>query len=216
MPPAQCVSGRTTETTHRPFSARRSRGCHTRSTHKPHNCTSHVVCPSCIFRPVNVLAIERSRGEEIKKLNKRVKLKHTPLNLTKTLCYSLGLFWSTLPQNRILFILRRKTENLPLVQQEEGEKDFWGKWGWRCAEFAGKLCHSTQGELENTWMNTSLKNKNAWGQPSSYCQTILFNQAFLLQGQEAANQVCILLWKKKQREGEFSWGIVHTAVVGCS
>lgn len=53
-------------------------------------------------------------------------------------------------------------------------------------------------------MNSSLKNKNARGQPSSYCQTILFKQAFLLQGQEAANQVCILLWKKEtQREGEF-------------
>lgn len=53
-------------------------------------------------------------------------------------------------------------------------------------------------------MNSSLKNKNARGQPSSYCQTILFKQAFLLQGQEAANQVCILLWKKEtRREGEF-------------
>lgn len=51
-------------------------------------------------------------------------------------------------------------------------------------------------------MNTSLKNKNARGQPSSYCQTILFNQAFLLLGQEAANQVCILLWKKRNRERE--------------
>lgn len=42
--------------------------------------------------------------------------------------------------------------------------------GW----FATKLCHSTLEDLENCSMNTFLKNKNAWGQPSSYCQTILF------------------------------------------
>lgn len=162
---------------------------------------------------MNVLAIQGSWGEEIKKLNKRVELKHTSLNLTKSLCYSLGLFWSALPKNRIPFILRRKTENLPLVQQQGGDRFLGNEDGsvLKCSQIM-----PFHKELENTWMNTLLKNKNAWGQPPSYCQTILFNQAFLLQGQEAANQVCILLWKKKQREGEFSWGIVHTAVVGCS
>lgn len=77
-----------------------------------HNCTSHVVSPSGIFRSVNVLAMQSSWGEEIKKLNKRVELKHTSLTLTKTQCYSLGLFWRALhPKNRFLFILRGKTEN---------------------------------------------------------------------------------------------------------
>ena len=76
-----------------------------------HNCTSHVVCPSGIFRSVNVLAMQRTWGEEIKKLNKRVELKHTSLNLTKTLCYSLGLFWTAQPpQNRFLFIFRGKKQ----------------------------------------------------------------------------------------------------------
>lgn len=98
-----------------------------------HNCTSHVVSPPGIFRSVNVLAIQGSWGEEIKKLNKRVELKHRSLNLTKTLCYSLGLFWKALPKNRILFILRRKTENLPLVQQEGGNR-FFGERGWQSAE----------------------------------------------------------------------------------
>lgn len=65
--------------------------------------------------------MQGSWGEEIKKLNKQVELKHTSLNL----CYSLGLFWRARAKNRILFILRRKTENLPLVQQDGGT-DFWG------------------------------------------------------------------------------------------
>lgn len=58
-----------------------------------------------------------------------------------------------------------------------------------------------RGNKKTLEWKTSLKNKNAWGQPPGYCQTILFNQAFLLQEQEAANQVCILLWKKETERG---------------
>lgn len=85
---------RSPQTTHRPFSARRGNS-------RAHNCTSRVVSPSGIFRSVNVLAIPRSWGEEIKKLNKRVGLKHTSLNLTKTLRYSLIVESNAPKQNSI-------------------------------------------------------------------------------------------------------------------
>lgn len=71
---------------------------------------------------MNVLAIQRSWGEEIKKLNKRVELKHTSLNLTKACFTHWAYFGELYPKNRILFILKGKTENLPLVQQEVGER----------------------------------------------------------------------------------------------
>lgn len=83
-----------------------------------HNCTSHVVSASSIFRSVNVLAIRRSWVEEIKDLNKRVELKHTSLTQQK-LCITDPVYFELYPKNRILFIFRGQNKKSPTKRGRE-------------------------------------------------------------------------------------------------
>lgn len=71
---------------------------------------------------MNVLAIQRSWGKEIKKLNKRVELKHTSLNLTKTL----GLFWRALPEKQDSVYFEGEKNREPTLSPTRSRRQIFG------------------------------------------------------------------------------------------
>lgn len=99
-------------------------------------------------------------------------------------------------QTSIYFEVSKRKPTITPMATAGGGGGFGEMWIAVCWILA-ESCPSPHREEANTSLNTSLKNKNAKGQPSGYSQTILFNQAFLLKEQEAANQK--LLWKTARR-----------------
>lgn len=66
-------------------------------------------------------------------------------------------------------------------------------------------------------MDTSLKTKNPRGQPSDYCQMILFKATTSPSGAgDCQSSVQFTVKKETERKPELSWCIVHTDLVGCS
>lgn len=78
-----------------------------------------------------------------------------------------------------------------------------------------KLCPSTHGEGANTSLNTSLKNKNARGQPSSYCYNTFQPGIPPSRARGCQSNVSFAV-KGWNGESGFSWGIVPAVAVGCS
>lgn len=163
---------------------------------------------------MNVLAIRRGWGEEIKKLNKRVELKHTSLNLTKTRHYSLGLFWRALRKRKKESYLFEggKTENLKLVQQEWRKCFLWSQDGLICHKIMPFHIRGLR-KLFNEYFSKEQKCMRSALQLLS--DDTFQTRHFSFRGKRLPIK-CILLWKRKHREGEISWGIVYMAVVGCS
>lgn len=151
---------------------------------------------------MNVLAIRRGWGEEIKKLNKRVELKHTSLNLTKTRHYSLGLFWRALRKRKKESYLFEggKTENLKLVQQEWRKCFLWSQDGLICNKIMPFHIRGLR-KLFNEYFSKEQKCMRSALQLLS--DDTFQTRHFSFRGKRLPIK-CILLWKRKHREGEKS------------
>lgn len=107
-----------------------------------HNCTSHVVSPFWYFW-IGGCSRRTAKLGKIKKLNKQVALKHTSLSLTKTLRYSLSLFWRALRNNTTFFFFfyfEEKNRRKPTISPTWwGGGGNGGGRGWNAA----KWCHFT-------------------------------------------------------------------------
>lgn len=135
--------------------------------------------------------------EKIKKVNKRVELKHTSLNRTKSLLLTGVILERSRPEKQ------GKTFTLTLAQQERWGIFFvlfWGLFGGVGSGGWAGICHCTRGSRKHLNECPSTEQKMHEVSPAAIVRRYFSKQAFLLRGQEAANQMCILLWKNSERE----------------
>ena len=114
-----------------------------------------------------------------------------------------------MPQDGILFILRRKTENLPLVRQE-GEKEDGS--GLNCSQIMPFHIRGSREHLNEYLSKEQICMRSAL----QLLSDDTFQPGISPSGARGCQSSVHFAVKRKQREGEFLRGIVHTAVVGCS